>query len=682
MTNAETVIITQGIGTVSAAGQQAVSPAVTTTYLLTASNSSGPISKSVTVGVDEAIIPPVLSEFMAENSATLEDQFGQNPDWIEIHNPNGFDLSLAGYHLTDKTDRATLWTFPKGTTVPAKGYFVVFASGENLTDPGEFLHTSFSLKSGGEYLALIDRDGQDILTEFNFPAGRRDVSYGLEADGATLGYFSPATPGEANGTSFSGFVADTKFDLSRGFYETPQTVSISSETPNALIRFTTDGSQPSETLGTVSYGADTSQKFPTTYFRKTIPSTDVREILGGTIRLKRDDGAVVYLNGIEIDRSSMPDDSIDYLTLANTASDDGRDFHTIEVPGNLFVEGDNVIAVEVHQSSDNSSDLQFDLELKISRPAEGSSPLKMAENMFVRSRSLDGNKWSALNEAFFNVSPSAPVAPGEVVPSEIHYNPVGPDNSEFLELHNRSTHAVNLGGCSFSDGVQFEFPDKRDIPLAPGARVLLVESQFGIDETYGRGLPVAGVYHGNLSNEGETVTLMAADGVTVLFSFAYEVAAPWPTEADGGGSTLVLGNPDDLGSPESWRSGPLSGGTPGRSDAVSFGGDPDADLDNDGFSAFSEFAMGTDDTVAGDALALTTFIINGQGHWEFTFPQSLTAAKLVGTVEHSHDLKNWSEASPISELTGSRFTGARVFKTYTSLTPATEAVQMLRIRFR
>ncbi len=62
-------------------------------------------------------------------------------------------------------------------------------------------------------------------------------------------YFTPPAPGSANGTGFAGLVADTKFSVNRGFFDTPFSLSITTATAGAQIRYTTNGSPPSATSG-------------------------------------------------------------------------------------------------------------------------------------------------------------------------------------------------------------------------------------------------------------------------------------------------------------------------------------------------------------------------------------------------------------------------------------------------
>ena len=113
------------------------------------------------------------------------------------------------------------------------------------------LHTNFGLSSGGEYLALVAPDGTTVSTEFSpqYPEQRRNVSFGPD------GFFLTPTPGEANEPSTAGFVESPAFTVERGFFDTPFDVEISTSTPGATIRYTTDSSKPSPTRGTVYNGA-------------------------------------------------------------------------------------------------------------------------------------------------------------------------------------------------------------------------------------------------------------------------------------------------------------------------------------------------------------------------------------------------------------------------------------------
>ena len=101
----------------------------------------------------------------------------------------------------------------------------------------------------------------------------------------------------------------------------------------------------------------------TYYFRKHFVVADPASISALNMAVKRDDGAIVYINGTEVARANMPEGDITFETLTFGASDDGNDFHRFSVNARHLVQGDNVIAAEVHQSNINSSDVSFDLWL-------------------------------------------------------------------------------------------------------------------------------------------------------------------------------------------------------------------------------------------------------------------------------------------------------------------------------
>ncbi|MCX6930040.1 MAG: right-handed parallel beta-helix repeat-containing protein, partial [Verrucomicrobia bacterium] len=119
---------------------------------------------------------------------------------------------------------------------------------------------------------------------------------------------------------------------------------------------------------TVNFGTNSAQKFISTYFRCTfnVPDLAVATNLGPLeARLICDDGAVVYLNGVEAFRYNMPAGTIGYSTLASSdiiGADENRWF-SFPLDPRLLVQGANVVAAEVHQVSPASGDLGFDLQL-------------------------------------------------------------------------------------------------------------------------------------------------------------------------------------------------------------------------------------------------------------------------------------------------------------------------------
>jgi hypothetical protein len=115
---------------------------------------------------------------------------------------------------------------------------------------------------------------------------------------------------------------------------------------------------------TVVNGGSSGNRYITTYFRKTISALNTSLFSGYFLRVKRDDGVVIYVNGTEVYRNNMPLGTITATTFASsTVSDDGNNFTTASIASSPFVSGNNTIAVEIHQRSRTSSDISFDLEL-------------------------------------------------------------------------------------------------------------------------------------------------------------------------------------------------------------------------------------------------------------------------------------------------------------------------------
>ncbi len=263
----------------------------------------------------------------------------------------------------------------------------------------------------------------------------------------------------------------------------------------------------------------------------------------------------------------------------------------------------------------------------------------------VKTRVLNGGEWSALTEATF-FADVVPASNSNIVFSEIHYHPPAPaspdltdsDEFEFLELMNIGASSVNLTGAYFATGIDYTFPTT---VLASGSRLVLARNSAKFTERYG-GAPY-GIYTGKLSNSSENLTLRAPDLVTDIRACTYAVLAPWPTEPDGFGPSLVLKNPatnPNHNLAASWRASATV--TPGGTDFTGYtawktangiSNDSD-DSDGDGLSALLEYALSGSPT-GGSTAQLPTTIRNSDGTFTFIFRRALVADDVVHTIQET-----------------------------------------------
>ena len=321
----------------------------------------------------------------------------------------------------------------------------------------------------------------------------------------------------------------------------------------------------------VSFGSNANDKHVTTYFRKTF-TVAAGSYTEATINLTYDDGAVVYLNGVEIDRINLGGGTVEFDTFANSATD----YAPIDIsfdPG-LLLPGNNTLAVEIHQGNATSSDISFDASLTVTSLNSSSSSIILNASTNVQARAFSGGQWSALNDVTFVI----PASQSDLRISELHFNPADPtageasagftdnDDFEFIELFNPSGGTINLAGVQLSNGVTFDFGDTN---LFPGERVVVVEDLDAFMERYGDSANVLGQWSGSLSNGGEEVTLLDSS-LNEIMSVNYGDNDPWYGVTDGDGYSLVLKDPantpvSELGKYYSWRASSEFGGTPGTS---------------------------------------------------------------------------------------------------------------------
>lgn len=306
-------------------------------------------------------------------------------DFIELFNPGTLPVEIGGGYLTDNPvewpDRHPITPL----TFVGAGSYALFKADGDVAQGAD--HLGFKLSALQGEIGLFD-SGLSLIDSVVYGPQSTDVSQGRSPNGgnAIVLFNQPSAGGPNPGStvvsgtttvnlipvnsSWSYRSANT--DLSGAFQQTGfddsawatggQMLYIDSSTLDSASGFVKTTTLPGN-------AGNSGRPFPATYFRKhfnwTGPTANV--VLKGITMI--DDGAVIYLNGQEALRMRMPDGPVSFNTVATSlaidSSDAGEEF--IILPSDLLVEGDNVIAVEVHQyftgATQSSSDVVFGLKL-------------------------------------------------------------------------------------------------------------------------------------------------------------------------------------------------------------------------------------------------------------------------------------------------------------------------------
>jgi len=152
----------------------------------------------------------------------------------------------------------------------------------------------------------------------------------------------------------------------------------------------------------IGYGSNASEKILGYYFRHAFSVNDPAALTGHSLRLLRDDGAIVYLNGLELTRSNMPSGPVTVNTTASGVAGGGEEsqWFTLNVAPEQLKAGTNLLAVEVHQANATSSDLSFALSLAVRR-SQVENPIVLTQTTTVSARTRSSGQWSGLNRATF-----------------------------------------------------------------------------------------------------------------------------------------------------------------------------------------------------------------------------------------------------------------------------------------
>ncbi len=235
-------------------------------------------------------------------------------------------------------------------------------------------------------------------------------------------------------------------------------------------------------------GGSATNHFLTTYFRHAFVVTNLTAISNLAATLVCDDGAVVYLNGTEALRYNMPAGAIDYQTAALTNLEGAAESLLVEASLDpaLLVDGTNVLAAEVHQSTNTSADLSWEFMLTANRA--GTHPLIYPGQTLTNAISAAGEADAYSFEAAANeqISVTMAKASGSLQPSLAVYGPGGilltniPGGVSLaqldgLRLTNDGTfQIVCRDGASTQTGgygltlIKHPQPNLADLPIQPG----------------------------------------------------------------------------------------------------------------------------------------------------------------------------------------------------------------------
>lgn len=345
----------------------------------------------------------------------------------------------------------------------------------------------------------------------------------------------------------------------------------------AILGFPGSGSPNPVATRTRKYVSGTSgPQVTTTYFRRSFTLDSTNDAPSLRIDILRDDGAVVYLNGVVILRELMGPGAATYGTYSSdvVGPPDQNTYFTRSVDAaHLLRSGTNVVAAEVHQSNPESSDLYFDFALTIpGEQAHVFAEITVTNDLFLKARAFNGSEWSALSENAIRVE-RPPIDYAGLRVSELMYAPPAPgdespytdDDFAWIELCNAGASALDLEGVRFDNGIKHTFGP---FVLEAGARLVLAADTSAFATRHAtNGIDLLQWAGGSLARGGETLSLVDPGSSNIL-TFAY--SRTWYPETFNTGSSLVavdLAASEPLWStPDNWRASVVAFGTPGRAE--------------------------------------------------------------------------------------------------------------------
>ena len=303
---------------------------------------------------------PIITEFLAKNDGGLRDADGRSSDWVEIFNAGDESIDLAGYRLTDDPEELSKWVFPSRDLAPGD-YLIVFASGrtnEEVMDGNGNLHTNFTLRRAGDYIALVTPDGR-IASQYgqdgdDFAEQLSNVSFGI---GQTIQLITTS-----HASAYTVPLADIGIDWTKADFDAAANGFL---TGTAAVGFE---SRPNDRTNFVGqFDTTLPETAHAAYVRMEFMVDDPSSVAELLLRLKYDNGFIAYVNGVRVASDNAPDNPVWFSTAMGSAR---RDSHALEFVDidlgevtSALVNGTNVLGIHLLNTPSDGSDMLLVAEL-------------------------------------------------------------------------------------------------------------------------------------------------------------------------------------------------------------------------------------------------------------------------------------------------------------------------------
>ena len=372
------------------------------------------------------------------NEWLADSQFVSANDFVELFNPDPYPVALGGLFFSDAAGAISLSEIPPLSYIAPKGYVSFIADGNPAQGAN---HVDFKLSPDVGIIVLSDANLSpiDVIT---YGPQRTDVSQGRSPSGSdTVTVFPQPSaggpnPGPTGGQIITNIVSQVVELLTVG---------------NTSWRYDNSGLNLGTTWRGVGYndnawssglgifGYETTPAVYPFAFKTTIPAPDqanghltvyFRTHFQWTNQLENfrlvstnylDDGAAYYLNGVEVGRIRLAAGAV-YTTTATSQPTEGQ-AEVLSIATNALVQGDNVLAVELHQTGTTSSDVAFGMSL---------AAMVSETNVTV-------------------ISSASSIVLNEVLASNRTRTNLAGLTSDYIEIYNAATNAVDISGYSLTD---------------------------------------------------------------------------------------------------------------------------------------------------------------------------------------------------------------------------------------